>query len=141
MYKRYAWIAPGDVNAFFGLMLDNIGVLVLSVTLLAAKFGFPATFALRYMVPGSALGVLVGDLAFTALAFWVARRTGKTDVTAMPLGIDTPSTFGMVFFVIGPAFLAARASQLDVDAAARYAWHIGIWSILWSGLFKLACAP
>lgn len=141
MYKRYAWIAPGDVNAFFGLMLDNIGVLVLSVTLLAAKFGFPASFALRYMVPGTALGVLVGDVAFTVLAFWVARRTGRSDVTAMPLGIDTPSTFGMVFFVLGPAFLEARAAGLDEHSAARLTWHIGIWSILWSGLFKLACAP
>ncbi len=126
MYKRYAWIAPGDVNTFFGLMLDNIGVLVLSVTLLAAKFGFPASFALRYMVPGTALGVLVGDVAFTILAFWVARRTGRSDVTAMPLGIDTPSTFGMVFFVLGPAFLEARAAGLDEQAAARLTWHLVI---------------
>lgn len=141
VYKRYAWIAPGDVNAFYGLMLDNIGVLVLAVGTLAGTFGFPATFALRYMVPGTMLGVLVGDVAFTVLAFWVARRTGRDDVTAMPLGIDTPSTFGMVFFVLGPAFLDAKAGGLDETEAARLAWHIGIWSILWSGLFKLACAP
>jgi AGZA family xanthine/uracil permease-like MFS transporter len=141
VYKRYAWIAPGDVNAFFGLMLDNIGVLILAVSILGGVFSFPATFALRYMVPGTMLGVLVGDVAFTALAFWVARRTGRNDVTAMPLGIDTPSTFGMVFFVLGPAFRDAKGVGLDEHQAALLAWHIGIWSILWSGLFKLACAP
>ena len=62
--KRYTWAAPGDVNAFFGLMLDNIADLVLTVGMLAAAFEFPTTFALQYMVPGTAIGVLVGDLLF-----------------------------------------------------------------------------
>ena len=57
----------------------------------------------------------------------------------MPLGLDTPSTFGMVFFVLGPAFLQARES-MPVEEAARHTWHIGICAILISGLFKLACA-
>jgi len=37
------------------------------------------------------------------MALRLARRTGRSDITAMPLGLDTPSTFGMVFFVLGPA--------------------------------------
>ena len=91
------------------------------------------------MIPGTSLGVLVGDLMFFAMAFALARRTGRPDVTAMPLGLDTPSTFGMVFFVLGPAFLAAKKT-LPVDEAARYAWHVGICSIFLSGVFKLVCA-
>ncbi|MEX2121926.1 MAG: hypothetical protein WD847_20265 [Pirellulales bacterium] len=63
--KGYHWAAPGDVNAFFGLMLDNVANLVLLVGLLAAHFDFDATFALRYMIPPTALGVLAGDLALT----------------------------------------------------------------------------
>ena len=62
--KRVEWAATGDVNAFFGLMLDNIADLLLTVSLLSIVFGFPTTFALRYMVPGTAVGVLVGDLLF-----------------------------------------------------------------------------
>jgi len=138
--KRYIWAAPGDVNAFFGLMLDNIADLVLLVGLLKGAYDFDATFALRYMVPGTAVGVLVGDLLFTWQAFRLARRTGRSDITAMPLGLDTPSTFGLVFFVLGPAFLAAKQSGLDPEAAARHAWHIGMATIVTSGVFKLACA-
>ena len=138
--NRYRWAGRGDINAFFGLMLDNVADLVLTVGLLSTAFGFPADFALRYMVPGTALGVLVGDLLFTAMAFRLARRTGCNDVTAMPLGLDTPSTFGMVFFVLGPAFLAARSAGLDETEAARRTWHIGICAIVLSGVFKLACA-
>ena len=31
----------GDVNAFFGLMLDNIGVMILMGSLLVVVFGMP----------------------------------------------------------------------------------------------------
>ena len=138
--NHYRWAAPGDVNAFFGLMLDNVADLLLTVSLLALVFEFPTEFALRYMVPGTAIGVFVGDLCFFFMALRLARRTGKTSVTAMPLGLDTPSTFGMVFFVLGPAFLAAKAGGMDETAAAIKTWEIGICSIVISGLFKLSCA-
>jgi AGZA family xanthine/uracil permease-like MFS transporter len=139
-HATYRWAAPGDLNAFFGLAIDNLAVLVLTVSLLATVFGYPAQFALAHLVPGTAVGVVAGDLIFTWMAFRLARRTGRTDVTAMPLGLDTPSTFGMVFFVIGPAFAEAVAAGLDQEAAARRAWHVGMCAIVASGVFKLACA-
>lgn len=134
------WARPGDVNAFFGLSLDNLAGLVLLVGLLSQAFDFPASFAIRYMVPGTALGVLLGDLVFAGMGLRLARRTGRNDVTAMPLGLDTPSTFGMVFFVLGPAFLDARGRGMVPDAAAHHAWQIGMCTILASGIFKLLCA-
>ena len=88
--NRYEWARPGDTNAFFGLMLDNIAGLILMVGLLSTVFRFPVEFALAYMVPGTAIGVLVGDLLYTFLAFRHAKKTGNTRVTAMPLGLDTP---------------------------------------------------
>jgi len=54
-----SWAAPGDVNAFFGLMLDNFANLLLTVGLLAVVFEFPTDFAIRHMIPGTAVGVLV----------------------------------------------------------------------------------
>ncbi|WP_254513287.1 permease [Anatilimnocola floriformis] len=138
--QPYLWAAPGDVNAFFGLMLDNVAQLLLTVATLSAVFAFPTNFALRYMVPGTAIGVLVGDLLFFWLAFRLARQTGNRTVTAMPLGLDTPSVFGIVFFVLGPAFTAAKAAGLDEHAAAMRTWHIGICALFISGIFKFLCA-
>ncbi len=34
----YGWAQRGDVNAFFGLMLDNIGVMILMGSLLVGVF-------------------------------------------------------------------------------------------------------
>lgn len=137
----YVWAARGDINAFFGLMLDNIGCMILMAGLLVEGFGFPSDFVLTRMIPGTAVGVLVGDLIYTALAFRLARRTGRSDVTAMPLGLDTPSTFGSVFLVLGPAFLAAKGRGLEPIEAARHAWFIGVTMLLAAGVFKLICAP
>ena len=136
---RYEWATRGDVNAFFGLMLDNLGDMILMATLLVGAFGMPADFVLTRMIPGTAVGVMVGDLIFTAMAFRLARRSGRSDVTAMPLGLDTPSTFGGVFLIIGPAFVQA-SKTLAPEAAARHAWYIAIAMLLASGIFKLACA-
>lgn len=134
------WATRGDINAFFGLMLDNLAGLLLMVALLAG-FGLPASFTVAHMVPGTALGVFLGDIAFFFIALRMARRENRTDVTAMPLGLDTPSTFGMILLVLGPAFLAARANGLDVNEAATRTWHIGIWCIVLSGVVKLVAAP
>ena len=126
------WYAPGDWNAFFGLALDNMTQLVILSSLLIGVFSFPPHLVLYVMVPGTAAGVLLGDLAYTGLARALMRRTGRADVTAMPFGIDTPSLFGMVFGVLGPAKL------LTGDAVL--AWKIGMAVTIAMGVFKLGLA-
>lgn len=138
--NSYKWAASGDINAFFGLMLDNLAGLILAVGMLAGIFGFPVNFSIRYMVPGTAIGVFVGDLLYFALAFWVAGRTGRSNLTAMPLGLDTPSLIGMVLFVLGPAFVDGKQRGLDELEAARQAWHIGICCLILTGLIKFVLA-
>lgn len=132
----YRWAAAGDINAFFGLILDNVVNLAILAGILVGAFGFPADIVYRRMFPGTALGVMLGDLAYTWLAFRLATRTGRSDVTAMPLGLDSPSTIGMAFAVLGPAFVAARA-RMSVSDAAVLAWQVGMASMVLIGVFKL----
>lgn len=134
------WATSGDINAFFGLMLDNVAGLLLMTALLAGS-GLPAEFTVTHMVPGTALGVMLGDIAFFFIALRMGRQQNRDDVTAMPLGLDTPSTFGMILLVLGPAFLAARAGGMTELEAARHTWHIGIWCTVMCGVLKLILAP
>ena len=123
------WYAAGDWSAFFGLALDNMTQLVILSSLLIGVFRFPADLVLYTMVPGTALGVLAGDLVYTALAIRLMRRSGRADVTAMPFGIDTPTLFAMVFGVLGPAMVATGDPVL--------AWKIGMAVTVAMGAFKL----
>ncbi|HYE93646.1 MAG TPA: hypothetical protein VEA38_21625, partial [Terriglobales bacterium] len=91
-------------------------------------FGFPADLVLTRMVPGTALGVLAGDLVYTWMALRLMRKTGRTDVTAMPFGIDTPTVFAMVFGVLGPVMVATKDPVL--------AWKVGMAVTVAIGLIK-----
>lgn len=153
--RRYDWATWGDINAFFGLMLDNVTVMgLLVVTLMMGspaeveqQLRFTPHFVLTRMIPGTALGVLIGDLVYTWMAFRLARRTGRVSVTAMPLGLDTPSTFGVALLVLLPTLAAARQGQtdlhrpLDHEPAMLFAWHVGAVVLVLIGLFKVICAP
>ena len=141
---RYHWAGRGDVNAFFGLMLDNVAVMVLLVTLISGDGDgkFTSEFVLTHMIPGTAIGVLLGDLVYSWMALRLARRSGRKDVTAMPLGLDTPSTFGVALLVLLPALQYGHAElKLDHERAMTFAWQVGLTVLVLVGVFKVICAP
>lgn len=132
MTRRRMLAGTGDVNAFFALFVDNTVNLVILVGLLSGVFGYPVAFALSHMVPGTALGVLVGDLIYTWMAVRMARETGRSDITAMPLGLDTPSTIGIATIVIGPVFAQTHDPAM--------AWYVGMAVMVVMGVFKTIVA-
>ena len=144
---RYRWARWGDVNAFFGLMLDNVAVMIVLVVLVTgaepvAERRFSREFVLTQMIPGTALGVVLGDLVYTWMAFRLARRTGRSDVTAMPLGLDTPSTFAVGALVLLPALNDGMTRYgLDHGQAMVFGWHVGAMVLLMVGAFKSILAP
>ena len=135
--QRYEWFAIGDINGFFGLMFDNLTVLSFLAGILVFAFQFPADIVYTRMFPGTAFGVLFGDLVYTWMAFRLARRTGNTKVTAMPLGLDTPSTIGIALVVLGPAFLSLKATGMPEREAAMMTWYIGMATMVMIGVVKL----
>jgi AGZA family xanthine/uracil permease-like MFS transporter len=159
--KPYGWARWGDVNAFFGLTLDNLTQMVMLLALIslplesqpAGQYFFTPQFVLTRMIPGTALGVLFGDLVFTWMAFRLARRTGRSDVTAMPLGLDTPSTIAISLLILLPT-LGEEAKRLrdalpagesftaaHHEEAMYFAWHVGLTLLVIVGLFKIALSP
>src|SRR5690242_20266631 len=135
---RYDWFVLGDINGFFGLAFDNFTVLSFLAGILVFGFQFPADIIYKRMFPGTAFGVLIGDLIYTWMAFRLARRTGNRTVTAMPLGLDTPSTIGLALTVLGPAFVALKAQGMTPPDAAMMTWYIGMATMVFIGIVKLA---
>lgn len=134
--RRQPWFVPGDLNGFFGLVVDNLSILGFIAMALVGIFGFPAEVVFTRMFPGTALGVLLGNLAYTWMARRLAARTGRDDVTAMPLGLDAPTSIGMALLVLGPGFVAFKAGGLDEQAAAIATWQLGMASLVVMGLLK-----
>ncbi|MFA6028466.1 MAG: hypothetical protein WC969_01300 [Elusimicrobiota bacterium] len=134
---KYEWFILGDINGFFGLMFDNMTVLSFLAGILIFVFKYPADIVYQRMFPGTAFGVLFGDLVYTWMAFRLAKRTNNPTVTAMPLGLDTPSTIGIALAVLGPCFLAMKAQGMPERDAAMMTWYVGMATMVLIGCVKL----
>ncbi|HGK7306008.1 TPA: hypothetical protein ACJ509_003924 [Stenotrophomonas maltophilia] len=131
------WFVAGDFNGFFGLVVDNLSILGFIAMALIGMFQFPADVVFGRMFPGTAFGVLVGNLLYTLMARRLAARTGRDDVTAMPLGLDAPTSIGMALLVLGPAFVAFKQQGMDPHAAAIATWQLGMAALVIMGVLKL----
>ena len=134
---QYDWFTLGDLNGFFGLAFDNVTNLSFLAGILIFAFGFPADIVYKRMFPGTAIGVLFGDLVYTWMAFRLAKKKKSSSVTAMPLGLDAPSTIGVALAVLGPAFLAMKGAGMPEHEAAMMTWYIGMATMMFIGVFKL----
>jgi adenine/guanine/hypoxanthine permease len=132
------WFVRGDIDGFFGLALDNLVQLLLIDTLCRHVLGFPNELIYGRVLPGVAVSLLVGNLFYARQAVELGRRTGRSDVCALPYGINTVSLFGHVFLVMLPAKLAAE--QAGASDPVRVAWQAGLAATLGSGLIELVGA-
>ncbi|MHC1479244.1 hypothetical protein ACYJW8_03255 [Frateuria aurantia] len=138
--RRLRWLTAGDINGFLGLVVDNLSIMAFIAMALVGLFGFPADLVYDKMFPGTALGVLIGNLAYTLMARRLARQTGRDDVTAMPLGLDAPSSIGLALLLLGPAFVHFKQMGMAPDAAALLTWHTGMAAMVLMGLMKFVLA-
>ncbi|MCW4454736.1 hypothetical protein OK348_07995 [Flavobacterium sp. MXW15] len=134
---RARWFVSGDLNGFFGLVVDNLSILGFIAMALVGIFQFPADVVFGRMFPGTAFGVLVGNLLYTLMARRLAARSGRDDVTAMPLGLDAPTSIGMALLVLGPAFVAFKGQGLAPHDAAIATWQLGMAALMIMGVLKL----
>jgi AGZA family xanthine/uracil permease-like MFS transporter len=132
------WIVRGDIDGFFGLALDNLVQLLLIDTLCRFVLGFPTELIYGRVLPGAAISILIGNVFYAYQARRLAERTGRTDVCALPYGINTVSLIAHVFLVMLPAkALATAAGAAD---PARIAWQAGLGATLGSGLIEVVAS-
>jgi adenine/guanine/hypoxanthine permease len=134
---KYRWFSTGDINGFLGLMFDNLTVLSYLAGILIFVFKYPADIVFMKMFPGTALGVLFGDAVYTFMAFRLAKKLKSDKVTAMPLGLDTPSTIGIALTVLGPSFVYLKSNGMNEHDAAMMTWYIGMATMFLIGIIKL----
>jgi AGZA family xanthine/uracil permease-like MFS transporter len=99
------WVA-GDWNAFFGFG-TNILVNVLVLTgLLRFVIKMPDALVFGRILPALGLMLFLSTGYYAWLAWRLAKRTGRTDVCALPSGISVPHMFVVTFVVMLPIKIA-----------------------------------
>jgi len=129
----------GDIDGFFGLLLDNLVQFLVVSAMLTGIYGMPAEIVFGRIFPGAALSLLLGNAYYAWQARRVAIRERRTDVCALPYGINTPSMYAFIFLIIAPVWAANRETLGD-EKAAVLAWHVCLAASFASGLIELAGA-
>jgi AGZA family xanthine/uracil permease-like MFS transporter len=98
------WV-PGDWNAFFGFG-TNILVNLLTLTgLLRFVLKMPDEIVFGRILPATGLMMCLSTLYYAWLAYSMAKKTGRTDVCALPSGISVPHMFVVTFVIMLPIAL------------------------------------
>lgn len=125
--RAYPVFVKGDIDGFIGLFIDNL-VNLLIITGLCLSIGMPSSLVFGRMLPGTATAVLAGNIFYSWQAHRLARREGRSDVTALPYGINTVSLFAFFSLIIAPVYIQTK----DAD----FAWKVGVISCFVSGFFE-----
>ena len=125
------WFVPGDLDGFFGLFFSGFPDLLL-IAGLAPLCGLPLELVSSRIMPAVAFSILSGNLFYAWQAHRLAERTGRTDVTAIPFGVNTPTIFAYVFLIMLPVYQRTHDTQL--------AWHLGVSACFLSGIVQTAGA-
>lgn len=126
------WFVRGDIDGFFGLALDNLIQLLLINGLCLGVLGFDREFVVGRVLPGVAVSLLVGNLFYAWQAKRLAARTGRTDVCALPYGINTVTLIGYVFLVMLPV-------KIETGSPEK-AWQAGLVACFGCGVIELVGA-
>lgn len=137
---RPRWFVRGDVDGFFGLALDNLIQVLLISTLWTHVLGFSTARLFQCILPGVAVSLVVGNVFYAWQARELARKTGRSDVCALPYGINTVSLIGYVFLIMLPAKLAALSHGATLADAEETAFAAGVVAAVGSGVLEAGCA-
>ncbi len=129
---RYPIWVRGDLDGFFGLMVDNLVQVLLIIGLCTHVAGLPSDLIFTRILPGVAISLLIGNLFYGFQAHYIARKYRKADTTALPYGINTPSVIAYAYFIMGPVY--QRTGDPDL------AWMAGLLACLVSGVIEFVGA-
>src|SRR5580704_5243642 len=99
--KPKLWV-PGDWSAFFGFGTNILVNLLTLTSLLRFVLKIPDEIVFGRILPATGLMLCLSTIYYAWLAYGLARRTGRTDVCALPSGISVPHMFIVTFVIMLP---------------------------------------
>jgi adenine/guanine/hypoxanthine permease len=117
--KPKLWV-PGDWSAFFGFGTNILVNLLTLTSLLRFVLKMPDDLVFGRILPATGLMLCLSTLYYAWLAYGLAKRTGRTDVCALPSGISVPHMFIVTFVIMLP--IAAKTGNPIKGWEAGLTW-------------------
>jgi AGZA family xanthine/uracil permease-like MFS transporter len=123
--KPAFWV-PGDWNGFFGLFTNVLLNVIVLTGLCLGVVHIPGSVVFGRVLPALGIALPLGNLFYAYLAYQLAKKSGRADVTAMPYGPSVPHMFLVVFVIMLPTYLKTNDPIAAWDAGLAWAFIIGI---------------
>ncbi|MDP8983761.1 MAG: regulator [Pseudomonadota bacterium] len=101
------WVR-GDWNAYFGFGTNILVNLLTLTALLRYVLKMPDELVFGRILPATGLMMFLSTTYYAFLAYRLAKKTGRTDVCALPSGISVPHMFIVTFVVMLPIALSTH---------------------------------
>src|SRR5499427_5700327 len=119
------WV-PGDWNGFFGLFTNVLLNVIVLTGLCLGVVQLPPDTVFGRILPALGIALPLGNLFYAYLAWQLAKKEGRSDVTAMPYGPSVPHMFIVVFVIMLPVYLKTQDAVLAWQAGLAWAFVIGV---------------
>jgi len=106
-FKPKLWV-PGDWNAFFGFGTNILVNLLVLTGLLRFVLKMPDELVFGRILPATGLMLCLSTGYYAWLAYRLAKKTGRTDVCALPSGFSIPHMFVVVFVIMLPILIESK---------------------------------
>ena len=128
--KEVKFWVKSDLNGFFGLFTNNLTNIISMASLLIFVVGFPTEVVYRQIIPATGISIFVASAYYTYMAYKLAKKTGRDDVTALPAGPSVTHMFLIVFTVLGPIYWTTGDVELALNAGIFWCFLESIIEIL-----------
>jgi adenine/guanine/hypoxanthine permease len=101
IFRPNVWTI-GDWNALFGFGTNILVNMLVLTGLLRFVLKMPDQLVFGRILPALGLMMCLSTFYYAFLAYRLARRTGRTDVCALPSGVSVPHMFVVTFVIMLP---------------------------------------
>jgi len=106
-YRPALW-TTGDWNAFFGFGTNILVNMLVLTGLLRFVLKMPDSLVFGRILPALGTMMCLSTLYYAYLAYRLAKRTGRSDVCALPSGVSVPHMFIVTFVIMLPISLSTH---------------------------------
>jgi AGZA family xanthine/uracil permease-like MFS transporter len=103
-FRPKLWV-PGDLNAFFGFGTNILVNLLVVTGLLRYVLKLPDELVFGRILPATGAMLFLSTMYYAWLGYQLAKKTGRSDVCALPSGISVPHMFVVTFVVMLPILI------------------------------------
>src|ERR1051325_7842886 len=115
------WWVAGDWNGFFGLFTNVVLNVIVLTGLCLGVVKMPDSLVYYRILPALGIALPIGNLYYAYLAYRLAKKERRTDVTAMPYVPSVPHMFIVVFVIMLPVYLKTKDPVLAWQAGLAWA--------------------